>query len=417
MELEVSNKQSIEKRNYIFFIFEGAFFFIGCGFIAQDGLVSLFIDHYTGSLQLVGIAATIKLLSGTLAKMLVGPYISRVKNMPKFTSIVMLTTRPLMLFMMPVLMFTSSSGLIVGAFMVFYSILWFGQGVTGVAWSDIFARTIAPANRGKIHGNQQLIGGIAGLGVGLVVKLLLDSTSLSRGASFGAIFGLGGLAMLVSGIILTKVRDFPREANRAPINLIAYFKTLPKYLSEQPNFRKMTEVMVIAKVGILVSPFIVLVAKNVHGISGPSLTNLIYLQVVGGLIGGFMWGRISHKYGNRAVIVTSNAMLIIGNLLVCLSILMATTTIAAILVAAGMIISGINAGSWLGFINYMLDIAGEGERIDMMVLHSLIILPTSFLGYFLGLLADRQGYFAVFALAVAAMAIAFSQSLKIIKLR
>lgn len=94
MEHTIERSKHI-KSNYIFFLIEGTFFFIATSILTQDGVIPVFIDTFTGSLTLVGTAVTIRVLFKSLPIILLGHRLNSIKNMPRFTAVLMLLTRPL----------------------------------------------------------------------------------------------------------------------------------------------------------------------------------------------------------------------------------------------------------------------------------------------------------------------------------
>lgn len=394
--LNMNQRQAISKNNYMFFLMDGALFFLAQAFLSQDGLIPVFIDTYTGSVTLVGFTVTIKMLSLSLPKIVLGHKLGSIKNMPRFTAILMLITRPLILFMIPVLSLVENPRIIMTVFLVIYVLTWAGQSIVGLVWTDMFGRTMESGVRGKIQGYQQLLGGIGGLGAGAIVKSLLDSPNLGDDVVYMIIFGLAGLCMLGSGVVILFVKDIPRKQPARARSFVGYLKSLPSYLHEHQRFRKVSFVSMLSRCILLGNPFVILVAKNVIDVDDTYITTLIYIQISGTLLGGFIWGNISQKLGNLKVITLSNKMILVSAIATSSAIIMGQSSLSITLITLSVLMGGINASCWVGYVNYTLDIAGEGERIDMMVVQSILMLPISFIGYFMGLVVNQWGYLAVF---------------------
>lgn len=122
------DKLQVLKRNYLLLTADGTFFFIGMAFLDASSVVPVFIDNYTGSLQLAGLAITIKTAASLLAQLLIGPYVSRIRYLPSFIIRIMFLSRPLPLLMVPVLLSNTDPYLIVGIFLFLFFLLWVSLG-------------------------------------------------------------------------------------------------------------------------------------------------------------------------------------------------------------------------------------------------------------------------------------------------
>jgi len=407
-----NSTNQINKGNYIFFLMDGAFFFLALSFISQDGLIPIFIDTFAGNVTLIGAATTIKMLFSALPKILLGNKLNHIQNKPRFTAVLMLMTRPLILFMIPVLIIIENSRMIVYIFLFIYMLMWSGQSVVALLWTDIFGRTVEGKYRGKIQGYQQLLGGMGGIGAGIIVKLLLDNDYLRTDVAYMIIFGLSGLFMIMSGIMILFVKDRPGNTIKSTQKFSEYLKKLPIYLKHK-RFRKVSVTMLIAKVVLLGNPFMILVAKNEIDVSNKYITTLIYIQIIGTLIGGLLWGNVSHRFGNLKVIVLSNVLILISALSVCGAIILNDNLISVFLITFSVLLGGVNMSCWLGYMNYILDIAEDHERMDMLVVQSILILPISFVGYFLGVAVAHWGYLLMFVGILFLTIIALRASLRI----
>ncbi len=393
-------KKAKTSKNFIFMTLEGSFFLFGISFLGENTIVPIFVDTYTGSMQLLGLTLTLLTAAKFLPKLISGPYVSSAKDMAGLLRFIMLLHRPLPLIMIPVLLFVKNPTIIFIAFVLMYCIFWSVQGITSVVWSDVFGRTISGNRRGQLQGNQQLIGGIASLFAGYLIKLVLDNNAFSNNTKYLIIFSLGGFVLLCSALVILPVQDLPRQVKNEKVELIKYFTTLPRHLGKNRSFTYMTILQVISRFGDLLSPFIIIISKDNLHFTPREISTLVVFQVAGAMLGGFSWGSISRKFGNKHVIVTAEVtgLLLSAGTLLCIMInpYMATFQIMCII----SILAGAKTGAWLGYGNYLIDVAGEENIIDYMVLNSLILFPLSFANYFAGLLNDSFGFLPLVMLAV-----------------
>lgn len=409
--------EKIGKRNYILMTLEGSLFFSGLAFLGENTVVPIFVDTYTGSMQLLGLTITLLTAAKLLPRLLMGPYISKVKDMARFLHITMLINRPLPLLMIPVLLIVNNPLIIFIIFVLMYCTFWSVNGIAATAWLDIFGRTIPGKYRGKLQGHQQFIGGIASIGAGYIIKLLLDNSTLSNNIKYLIIFTLGGLVLLGSAIAIAFVKDIPRKVKEEKVVIIKYFLTLPSYLKKNKDYREMNIIQAISRFGDLIIPFIIVLSKNNLGFDSYKLSTLVVFQVIGAMLGGILWGNISHRFGNKQVIVTVEIIGLVISLATFLSVLSNTYVPTFPIMCVVSILAGAKTGGWLGYGNYLIDIVEKENIIDTMILSTIILFPLSFANYFAGLATDLFGFLPllVFSVIVSVSTTTLSVRLKDVK--
>lgn len=401
------DRQAVQKRNFYALTLEGMLFWVGFAFLDSNSVIPVFINTYTGSLYLAGLAATLRTASSLLAQLAMGPHVQRVRNMPSFIIRIMLLFRPLPLLMVPVLLLSTDTHTPVWIFLIIFSLLWVSDGIIVVPWLDLFARTIHNGMRGKLLGYQQVLGGIGSLFAGLIIKEVLEHPVLSDGARYSIIFGSAGIVLLVSSIAMSFARDIPREIMQDKPNPIEYFRKLPGYFKKNRLYARMVITQIMAGFGWMVMPFVILFNKDTFGLNPTQISTLIYTQIVGTLIGGIIWGNISHRLGNKYVIMTSQVIIFILSLLVLISSPLSNYVDPFWLAAAMSLLTGLSMGAWMGFVNYTIDVTEEAERPIYFVLTSVITLPLTLLPFFSGLLADAWGFIPLFLISMGAAILAF----------
>ena len=410
----MTNEKLIRKRNFYSLILEGMFFWIGFAFLDSNSVIPVFIDTYTGSLYLAGLATTLRTASSLLAQLAIGPHIQRIKNMPAFIIRIMLLFRPLPILMIPVLLLSKDLFLPVWVFLIIFSLLWVSDGLIVVPWLDVFGRTIESSTRGKLLGYQQVLGSIGSLFAGLIIKEALEHPTLSDGVRYSIIFGSAGIILLISSIAMSFVKDFPREVLEHKPNPFDYFAKLPGYFKKNKLYARMVITQIISGFGWMVMPFIILYNKDTFSLNPVQISTLIYTQIVGTLAGGIIWGNLSHRLGNRYVISISQVISFVLSLLVLTSLPLSSLVDAFYLAVMMSFLAGLSMGSWMGFVNYTIDVVDDNERPIYFVLTSVITLPLTLLPFLSGLSASAWGFTHLFIISLSAAAIAFIISLKLV---
>jgi MFS family permease len=406
--------RKLGNKNFIFMTLEGSLFFLGVAFLGENTIVPIFVDTYTGSMQLLGLTTTLITAAKLLPRVLIGPYISRNKDMIRLLRIVMFMHRPMPILMVPVLLLVKNPFTVFLIFLGMYCIFWGIQGIAAVTWTDIFGRTIPGNRRGQLQGYQQFLGGTASLIAGYIIKLILDNSDLTNNTKYMIIFAIGSVILLMSAIVILPVKDVERKRKNENVNLIQYFSGLPSYFNKNKNYRRMVVLQAISRLGDVIIPFILVLSKNNLGFTSSRVSTLVVFQLVGAMVGGILWGNISRRFGNKQVIIIAEAVgLCISTFtLICiLSNLHFDTFLIMCLVVT---LAGIKTGAWLGYSNYLLDVVGETNRIEFMTLNTIILFPLSFANYLAGLANDKLGFLPLIAFTVL---IGFTCSVLALKLK
>lgn len=407
------NEKSIRKRNFYSLLIEGMFFWVGLAFLDSNSVIPVFINTYTGSLYLAGLATTLRIASSLLAQLAIGPHIQRIKNLPSFIIRIMLLFRPLPILMIPVLLLSNNLFFPVWVFLIIFSLLWVCDGLIVVPWLDIFGRTIESSTRGKLLGYQQVLGSIGSLLAGLIIKEALEHPTLSDGVRYSIIFGSAGVILLISCIAMSFVKDFPREVMEHKPNLFDYFLKLPGYFKKNKLYARMVITQIVGGFSWMVMPFIILYNKDTFSLNPVQISALIYIQIVGTLAGGIFWGNISHRLGSRYIISISQVISFILSLLVLISLPLSNIFDAFYLAATMSFLAGLSMGAWMGFVNYTIEVVDDNERPIYFVLTSVITLPLALLPFLSGLSASAWGFTHLFIISLSASVIAFVLSLQL----
>lgn len=403
----------IRKRNILFMIPEGTLIFTAFTFLDPSSVVAVFIDTTTGSLQLAGAANAVRWIFFLLPQLLMGLYVSNIKNLPRFISITSLALRPLPLLLIPIMLTGFEPRLTVLLLMIIYAAFFTGEGMVNIPWWDLFGRTVPGDSRGRVIGWQQFLGGIGSLAGGFVIKLVLDSATMGTQAKYSIIFGLGGLIALFAALMMLPLRDFAREMPKVSFKFADNLKTLPSHLKNNKTFAMINIIQVISGISAAVIPLTILFCKNSFGLDTYQVTTLIYLQIAGSLAGGLIWGNLSHRLGNKYVVMISQILGLVLHFTALLCIIVIGGATPFSILGFIVFLAGIYSGNWLGFANYILDISKEGLRPVYMLINSIFAFPSTLLYYFAGLAAGKAGFLPLYTAGAIAAATALVLSFRL----
>jgi len=395
----------IRRRNFKALTLEGTFFVTGTAFIDVNAVIPVFVFAYMHSLKLAGLAATINLAASIVAQTLVGPYVRSIRRIPAYITLSMFIFRPLMLLMVPVLFSGLSAAWTVAIFLFLYALLFFGDGTVVVPWTDLLGRTVLPEDRGKVFGYQQLLGGIGALVAGFLIKRLLEDETLSNDQRYAIIFSCAAITLLFSAVAMSFSHDLPREPAARPARNWHYYAQFPDCLRRHAEFRRVAVIRILSSIAAMVSPLLVLYGQDKYSLNARQTSTLVYLQIIGGLAGGILWSQISSRFGSKTVIRAAQYLgfAIAAFAMLCLAF--GHLPWGWYLLWPLVVGNGMYMGSWVGVLNFTLDIVEESERTVYLLLSNLITFPLSVLSFLAGIIADWIGFLPLFIVsALAALA-------------
>lgn len=398
----MSELRRFQKRNEVALLWQGILFFLGLCFIDGNAVVPVFVGAMGGSLALAGLVSAVRIVPSILAQFFVGVQSGRIGNLPRYITVMMASAYSLPIVIAAALLLNLGTAVSLAVFLVLYGLLWAGDGSLAIGWYELYGRVADPRRRGLIMGWQQLFGGLLALLGSYAVRLILGAEGLPVASRYAILFSLAGLIMAGSAIPMAFVRDNPHKAVKHE-NLLAHIALFPSLFRGNGLFRRMTAVQALQGVAAMSLPLLILFSRSRLGFSLAGTAWLVTAQTAGSLTGGLVWGVVSHRLGNRRIILINQCNIF----LIMTLALVAALTGAFWLAFPLSLFSGITFSSWMGYPNYIIDITDEGRRSQYLVMSSLVSLPTTFMPWIAGLLAEKFGFVPLFALCMAVAAVSF----------
>jgi len=278
------------------------------------------------------------------------------------------------------------------------------DGVASVAWFDILARAIPLKQRGRLIGIGQVISGLAGVGAGALVGLILDRRPFPD--DYALLFALTGLVLIPSVITLTLVREPPPEDTSPQTNGQAKGSWL-KPLVTDPVFRHLMACRIlVGMMGLATSFYVVHAADELH-LPQSIIGDFVVAQTLAGVIASIVLGLVCERWGPRYVARIGSAAAAIGPLF----------ALAAHLVGSGWLVQAyplvyaalgvVNSAWMLGFFNYLLEIAPQGIRPTYIGLGNTILGVLALVPMAGGWLLEATSYSTLFGVTAALVAAGF----------
>ncbi|MCS7179473.1 MAG: MFS transporter [Anaerolineae bacterium] len=394
------------RHNFIALLIDYFFFGVAYSFLNPNTVLPAFARTLTDSEPLVGMVSTIMAAGWLLPQLLAAAVIGRRPRKKPYLLRAIYIGRPTY-FLLALVIWAGLPrypGWMMVAFLAGIGLFNLLDGIASVAWFDLMGAAIPPTRRGRLVGAGQLFGGLAGIGVGGLVGVILSSPAFPYPTNYGLLFALAGLALVPSNIALTLLREPERGAPSAPAVSFNLGSQLQEVWSGWPDFRRLVFARWLIGLFGLALPFYILHATEVIGLPQAVVGWFVSAQMVGGIAASVGLGWLHERWGPRAAIWAGAAATLISPLLALLVHLSRSYWLAQTYPLV-YFFYGVTNNTWMmGMFNYLLEIAPEDRRPLFVGLYNTLgglLVPVSFLGGVLLRFTSYPFLFAVTALGVA----------------
>ncbi len=385
-----------QRTNFISMAAEGGLYQIAAKFWDTSTVVPLFLAAYAGSMTVVGLASTLSMCASVIMAFLFGMYAWRIKDLARFQFYVLLL-RGLPFLLAPIVIWTPSPSVAVMAFLVIYTIFNGATGIIGVSWWDIMGRTIPQENRGRLIGLQQIGAGIGGLVTGIAIKAILGSQSIGDPLRFGILFTGVGFFGLISALVMARVKDPHRKQGEPTGSPLRYMGQFRKLLSANSEYRRALLLQAAHYILFYTFPYLIVFEKQHFALNDGQVSTLVFLQILGTLLGGLLWGEVCKRRGNTGVIrVTLTVSMLLMLTVIGCSFVQNPAAAPMGILSVISVAAGACQMAFLYNRNYLIDITDEENRAVYFVMNSTLLFPFSFISVVCGAVADAFGFRPVF---------------------
>jgi len=397
-----------------------AWFAIGSSFISGTTVLPSLVASLTDSEVIIGLSSGISSGAWLLPQLFVA---GAVAGMAKKKPIVVRfawASRPIMLLIALALALVGGDApgwtlaALLGGIFAFYVC----DAIVSVPWFDLLGKAIPARRRGRVLGLSQVFGGLAGIGVGIIVRYVLsDRCNIPFAQNYALLYALAGLCFLVSAVTLMFIREPENDSPpQSKPSLREVFASMPGIVAKDRAFVWLMATKTVHGFVVIASAFYVLYGTRYLGFSLADTGLFVSAQVAGSLAAGLLMGIIQDRWGPlvhvRLVMILSATSPLLA--LLARPLFPALGSGLLYYYALVFFCLGVSFGN-IGFpyFNYLLEHAPEDQRpIYLGMLNTLgaVCMVAPPIG---GWIVAQVSYEAVFAMAAAFAAVAFllSQSL------
>ena len=289
-------------------------------------------------------------------------------------------------------------------FFICFGLFAASDGFASVAWFDILARAIPLKQRGRLMGMGQVISGLAGIGVGALVGLILGRHPFPT--NYALLFTLAGVMLIPSVIALASIREPPPEDVALETNKRMQGSWL-RLLATDPAFRRLVICRILVGMMGLATSFYVVHAADVLHLPQSVIGGFVVAQTLAGVVASIVMGLVSERWGPRYVARIGSAAAVTGPLFALAAHLAGGGWLAQAYPFVYVSLGVVNSAWMLGFFNYLLEIAPEGMRPAYVGLGNTIMGVLTLAPMAGGWLLEATSYTTLFGVTAAIVAAGF----------
>jgi MFS family permease len=395
--------------NFVVIVLDAAFFFGGLAFIDPVAVLPVLIGKLGGSDFTVGAVGTLQSAGWIVPQLIAASYVLHRRQKKKYVMLpVVLSRLPFVGVALAFMLVPAGSALQGLLFLLIgvYALFFFGDGLVGVPWHDIIARTIPPTLRGRFFGSINVLGGIFAVGAGYIVRHTLADPSLAFPHNYGRLFIFLCVCMGLSTLFLVLIKEPPGTALEDRHSLSRLLRAIPTTLRRH---RLLARLIVAENLMGLVR-----VAVPFYAVFGHARLHLpesmggvfIWAATGGSVFASLVWAYLNDRRGPLTVIrgVTVSGLVVPAAALGLPPLARAVGADAHMgyVYCATFLLNGIAmSGGWMGITNYVLEIAPDDIRPLFLGLSATLAAPAVLMPLAGGLLLRLISYETLFAIAAA----------------
>jgi MFS family permease len=391
------------RRNFTALLVDYVCFGVAITFVDINSVLPAFVGQLTTAAPVIGLVSTIYRGSWCLPQLAAARLIS---DKPRKKPYVLAGLVGRVTFWITALALWAGLAQYPAAMLVVFLVglgLWAASdGLASVAWFDILARSIPLRQRGRLIGIAQCTSGLAGIGVGAAVGLILRNLAFPN--SYALLFAMAGVAFIPSVIALTLIREPPAAADNTRSQLQSPGGWL-RVLAADRTFLYLMLCRILVSVVDLASPFYVGHAKNVLRLPASVVGAFVVAQTMTGVVASVALGLVGGRHGPRTVIRIGSAAATVGPLFALAAHLAGGGWLACAYPLVYVTLGILNSAWMLGFYNYLLEIAPDDMRPAYVGLGNTVMSIMTLAPVLGGGLLARTSYTVLFGVTAGIVAL------------
>lgn len=399
--------------NFASLVLDGVCFAIGAAFLEANTLLPSLVSLLTTNSVIIGLASTMRNAGYLLPQLFVAGYAERLPFKKPLLRINGIINRLSVLLMAIAVFLLTEKWPQLALISLLFALFLFAitDGIGGVPWTDLVAKSIPSTRRGRLFATMQSVGGIGAFCAGFFVRQVLATVAVPLNYTLLLLVGFVFMVISLVGTLLVKERE---GVARQGSSMAEYWRRLPGIWRESQLFQQMMFTRMVFSCFYLALPFYVIFARERLGFAESTVGLFLSAQMAGSILASLLWGYLGDKHGNRTVIRVVTAVAAATPVLALLASFMLHSgwQVGAFL-SCFLVFATVGAtlsGNWMGFTNYLLDVASDIDRPTYVGMMNTLTAPFTFLpivgGLLLRLIAPEVLFAGTFIIVAASVLLA-----------
>ena len=401
------------RRNFVVIVGEATAFMSGLAWVDPSAVLPMFIGLLTPSTVVIGLVTVLQRLGWMLPQVLMASVLGHRPRRLAFLRYPALVGRmPFMAFVAYLwLRGVSSPETVIWFLVIAYTCISLGNGVLGIAWQDIIAKSIPSRLRGRFFGTMQFSTAVAAFAVGFGVRWMLGSEGPGFPRDYTILFTLMAVSLGLSTFGLWLVREPVRPVLQRRQSVREIVAGAMPLLRERREFRRLVLTGLLGFGMSFTMPFYIVYARQDLGVPAETAGIYIWAAMFGSAISSIIWGYLNDRRGPATVVRGGCALVMITPLLaIVIPWLMGVAegpfpnaeqyvryAFALVFVAGGSAMGAM----WMGLTNYLFELTGHEERPRYLALMNMLTAPGAFAPLLVGWMLTVLPFVVVFSFVAA----------------
>jgi MFS family permease len=415
--LQEKAKDADQRYNFNIALLQGIMIRISFAFASGTTVLSTFIHTLTQNNVLVGLTGSIMTAGWMWPQLLMSNLIEHRPRKLRFYVFGMSgrVFAWLAIFLCTLFIGSRNYKLLAGCFLFFYFVGTSSMGVSTIPYMDIISKAIEPQRRARFFSLRQFIGLIFEFFIGFffIKYILSERSGLTFPTNYAVLFGCTWVAVVGAFFVFMKIREpiRPVHSQRKPI--WEHLKRGPYFLKKDKHYRRFLMFRVCGHFIGMSSPFYAPYALQKFEVPESTIGLFVATMALSGVVSNIVWGHVGEKYGTIWILRITAALFCIPPLIAFTARFFPPTLQVPWYFLAFAVSGFTTAGTMVGFMTYMLNIAPSLSRPTYIGFMNTLLFPFGFVPVLGGALVSLIAYEGVFAISVAMGVLAFIMTMRL----
>ena len=385
------------KFNLLAYFIDGSGWWLAMSFFNSQTILPYFVQELGGGDVLVGLLATVSSLGYLLPQLFIAPYTERRHIQKHFVVRCAWGERAAIGLLAPLTYFLARPApeLMLVCFFLCIGANALLMGSTMPGYSTMFTKTVPVDVRGRFWGISGGVAALIAMGGAALSAWLLKTYGMPTG--FTLCFLIGFVIMAVTVVPLGWIRE--PEALETPHHpgFRAYLSETRSLIKGHPEFRRLILADMLFALTSVAAAFYTVYAVNRYQAGAIAVGHFTTTLLAASVVGGFIWGYVSDRFGNRKTLLFSSAFYMAAPVLA----LFAPTLL---IFPAVFFLSALASSAFeLGMFNITLEFAGETKVATFQGVRALAVAPArAVFPLAAGMTVEGWGYGGIFVISALA---------------